>query len=186
MWWGSSSAGPRSRREIRTAYSLLSEDMVALSGELGRARLENVRLGAMVDALAHEVGRARGDLTLARTDIAAVQRETAVIRPLVTDLMTENRELRGQLAANQQMIGELTSRLTDLLEAHLAATRALSPPGSSATSEPTPAPRPAIADLRATEQPATSGAVAAALSGALGTAAAGSADRLRLIRHAID
>lgn len=188
MWWGSSVAGPRNRREMRAAYSLLSEDMVALSGELGRTRLDNVRLGAMVDALAQELGRARADLTYARTDIAAVQREAAVIRPLVTELMTENRELRGQLAMNQQTITELTQRLTDLLEAHLAATRAITAHGSVVTGDTAPAPRPAIADLRASEQPATSGAVTAALSGALGAAAGagGSAERLRLIRHTLD
>ncbi len=173
---------------MRAAYSLLSEDMVALSGELGRARLENVRLGAMVDALAQELGRARADLAQARNDIVGVQREAAVIRPLVTDLMTENRELRTQLAVNQQTITDLTQRLTDLLEAHLAAARAVTTHGTVVTGESAPVPRPAIADLRTSEQPASSSAVAAALSGALGGAATGggSAERLRLIRHTLD
>ena len=171
--WGGPE-GPRNKREFRAAYAILSEDVVGLHGELGRARLEQVRLEAMTQAMGAETARLRTDLAAARAELVELRHRRAT-DPLLEMLAEQTFELRAQLAENQQTITALTTRLTDLLEAHLDAMTGQPEPAEEDTAEeddvvaelPTrPLPEPApVADLRRPEP---------------------FADRLRVLRRAHD
>jgi chromosome segregation ATPase len=178
LWAGTGRSGPRTRREIAAAYSILSEDTIAVRGELGRAKLDTVRLGATVDALIAETGRLRVELGAVRAEAAALRQQAAGYTEVVGIFASQSAEMRAQLVESQHTITELTERLTDLLEAHLEAANRR----AASASEPTPmrpgrrhasgdgatgAATPPVTDLRAPE-------------------AAAAGDRLRLIRRALD
>lgn len=178
LWTGAGRSGPRTRREVAAAYAILSEDTIAVRGELGRAKLDTVRLGATVDALVAETARLRAELGAVRAEAAALHQQAAGYTEVVGIFASQSAEMRAQLIDSQHTITDLTDRLTDLLEAHLEAAKGRTP----ATGEPTPmrpgrrhatgdgatgAATPPVADLRAPE-------------------AAAAGDRLRLIRRALD
>ena len=109
-WWGSGRSGPRSRREMQAAYSILAEESVRVRGDLGRARLDNIQLGATVDALAASRPVARRAGEPPQRDRGAA-RERCRPRPGPDAVAGQNAEMRGQLAENQRTITELDERL---------------------------------------------------------------------------
>ncbi len=194
-WWSGGQPGPRGGREIRAAYTMLSDDLVALHGELGRSRLDTVRLSAMIEAMAEQTAALWAELRTAREQVAALRART-VTDPLVELLARQSSDLRAQLVDNQRTITDLTTRLTDLLEAHLElaaqARDAASARERAAATPSRPTPARDYESARAYEPAARTGTGADEVIGSVPvadlrrpeTAAAG--ERLRLIRRALD
>lgn len=184
-WWGSGRSGPRSRREMQAAYSILAEESVRVRGDLGRARLDNVQLGATVEALGEAAGALRAELANLRSELAALRANAAGPDPVLMLFAGQNAEMRGQLAENQRTITELTSRLTDLLELHLQA---------EAVGRPVNPVNPVPSVLRPTGRRSTGSgdavhaapAMAAPITDLREPDAGAAGDRLRLIRRALD
>jgi chromosome segregation ATPase len=168
-WGGGRRRGPRTRREILSACSVLAADAVTVRGELGRSRLEVVSLGATVEVLAAEVGRLRHEMSRVTGELGELrERTSAEADQLVTMLMTQSAQLREELAQSRRSVTELAERMADLLERQQQ--ERAGEPVSTRSVLPPVAPLPAREDAVVTD---------------LREAARPPEERLRLIRHAL-
>ena len=108
-------ARPSRRGALERAYTDLQAELSRVRADRYAADLEAITLHALVDRLAADSSRLSLELLDLRREIAEVRARPPGPDPLVLLLAEQAAELRATVAAQQELLRELSERMVDLL-----------------------------------------------------------------------